>query len=384
MTDPITINGASGGGQMLRNAVALSAVTGRPVRVTDIRGARPQPGLRPQHLLSVRAVAEACGGSLVGAEIGSREIVFRPGAVRSPPLPLSGKGGAVASENRPTPAETAARVGYKLDVGTAGSVMLILQSLLPALTAASDPSELTLIGGTDVPFAPPFDHLDQVFLPALQELGPRVTVQLTRRGFYPKGGGEVRVTVAPAAVRSFSWSERGTVNRIAGRSYSQGLPSHIGERMRDSAVNVLRGAGYHPDVELEVVETRRRFREACDGGVHEPRPQRSEGCGIVLWAECEGGRRFAGSSLGRRGKRAEEVGREAAHILLAELAGDWAVESHLADQLIVWMALADGTSEFTTAKLTDHLRNAVIVAEAIAGSRFTLEEGRPARVKCQV
>jgi RNA 3'-terminal phosphate cyclase (ATP) len=109
-----------------------------------------------------------------------------------------------------------------------------------------------------------------------------------------------------------------------------------------------------------------------------------EGCGIVLWAECEGGRRFAGSALGRRGKRAEEVGREAAHSLLSELAGDWAVETHLADQLIVWMALADGPSEFTTAKLTDHVRNAVIVAEAIAGARFALEEGRPARVKCEV
>jgi len=108
----------------------------------------------------------------------------------------------------------------------------------------------------------------------------------------------------------------------------------------------------------------------------------SQGCGIVLWAECEGGRRFAGSALGRRGKRAEEVGREAAHALLYELAGDWAVETHLADQLIVWMALANGPCEFTTGKLTDHVRNAVTVAEAIAGARFTLEEGRPARVKC--
>ena len=341
MTEPIIINGAEGGGQMLRNAVALSAVTGRPVRVANIRGARPRPGLRPQHLMSVRAVSEVCEGTLVGAEIGSREITFHPGEI--------------------TP-----RRGWRLDVGTAGSVMLILQSLLPALACAEAGSDMTLVGGTDVPFAPPFDYFDQVFLPALSELGPRVAMQLVRRGFYPKGGGEVRATVEPATVRSFSWCQRGPVTRMVGRCYSQGLPSHIAERMRDSAINVLRGSGYRPEVELEVIER-----------------GPSEGCGIVLWAECEGGRRLDGSALGRRGRRAEEVGREAAHALLAELAGDWAIETHLADQLIVWMALADGPSEFTTAMLTDHVRNAVIVAEAIAGARFTLEEGRPARVKCE-
>ena len=341
MTEPITINGSEGGGQMLRNAVALSAVTGRPVRVLSIRGARPQPGLRPQHLMSVRSVAQVCGATLTGAEIGSCQIEFQPGEIRP-------------------------RQDWRLDIGTAGSTMLLLQSLLPALARAEGPSQLTLTGGTDVPFAPPFDYFDQVFLPALSELGPRVAMQLVRRGFYPKGGGEVRATVEPATVRSFSWCERGPVTRIVGRCYSQGLPSHIAERMRDSAINVLRGSGYRPEIELEVVER-----------------GPSEGCGIVLWAECEGGRRLDGSALGRRGRRAEEVGREAAHALLAELAGDWAVETHLADQLIVWMALADGPSEFTTAMLTDHVRNAVIVVEAIAGARFTLEEGRPARVKCE-
>jgi RNA 3'-terminal phosphate cyclase (ATP) len=342
MNDLVTINGSEGGGQMLRNAVALSAVTGRPVRVTNIRGARPQPGLRPQHLLAVRATAEACGGRLAGAEIGSREIAFQPGEIR----PLQ---------------------GWRLDIGTAGSTMLLLQSLLPALARAEGPSQLTLTGGTDVPFAPPFDHFDRVFLPALWELGPRVTMQLVRRGFYPKGGGEARAVIEPAqAIEAFSWCERGPITRIVGRCYSQGLPSHIAERMRDSAVNMLHGHGHRAEVEFEVVER-----------------GPSEGCGIVLWAECEGGRRLAGSALGRRGKRAEEVGREAAHALLAELAGDWAVESHLADQLIVWMALANGPSEFTTGRITDHIRNAVIVAEAIAGARFALEEGRPSRVKCE-
>jgi len=365
MANLITIDGSEGGGQMLRNAVALSAVTGRPIRVVNIRGARPQPGLRPQHLLAVRAVAEVCGAEVTGAAIGSREIEFRPGSI-------------------------AAKLGWRLDVGTAGSVLLVLQSLLPALAVAPAPSELTLIGGTDVPFAPPFDHFQKVFLPALAEIGPQVEARLVRRGFYPKGGGEVRVEVRPAGTtQSFSWLNRGPLLGIRGRSYSQSLPAHIAERMRDAAVNVLREEGHRPGVEIEVVErgcgtqTGRRLREACVGGVHEPRPQPSEGCGIFLWAECEGGRRFAGSALGRRGKRAEEVGREAAHALLGELAREWAAESHLADQLIVWMAMADGPSEFTTGRITDHVRNAAVVAEQIASARFTLEEGMPSRVKCE-
>jgi RNA 3'-terminal phosphate cyclase (ATP) len=142
--------------------------------------------------------------------------------------------------------------------------------------------------------------------------------------------------------------------------------------MRDEALRALAEgrAGDtllpHIEVELELVER-----------------GPSEGCGIVLWAECEGGRRFGGSALGRRGKRAEDVGRDAAHALRAEVSGDWAVEAHLADQMVVWMALADGPSEFTTGKITDHVRNAAIVAEAIAGARFTLEEGTPSRVKCE-
>jgi RNA 3'-terminal phosphate cyclase (ATP) len=361
MHEPVTINGSAGGGQMLRNAVALSAVSGHAVRVVNIRGARPQPGLRPQHLMAVRAVAEVCNAALVGAEIGSREIEFRPG-------------------------EIASKTGLRLDVGTAGSVLLVLQSLVPALGFAGSHSDLTVIGGTDVPFAPPFDHFAKVFLPALAEIGPRVEATLVCRGFYPKGGGEVRVRVQPSAslvgqelvscpVRFFNWLERGGVRAVQGKSYSQGLPAHVAERMRDAAVSALReGMAGDKLLPNPVAQTEIDLEIVPKGP--------SEGCGIVLWAGCEGGRRFGGSALGRRGKRAEEVGAEAAHALLAELAGEWAVESHLADQMIVWMALADGPSEFTTRRLTDHIRNAAIVAEAITGVSFTLEEGAPARVRC--
>lgn len=343
MAEVIAIDGARGGGQVLRNAVALSAVTGRPLRVQNIRGARPKPGLRPQHLTAVRAVAEVSGARLVGGELGSREIEFWPGTIT-------------------------AKQGWQLDVGTAGSVMLVLQSLLPALTTANAPSELALVGGTDVPFAPPFDHFTEVFLPAVEAMGVRATAKLVRRGFYPRGGGRMELAVSPAAsVDRLCWTERGDSLMVRGRSYSQGLPAHIAERMRESTLERLRTAGHQrAEIALEVVER-----------------GPSQGCGIFLWAECEAGRRFGGSSLGRRGKRAEQVGQEAADALLAELKGDWAIESHLADQMVVWMAMADGPSELTTGNMTDHICSAMEVAEAVAGAAFSVEEGPVVRIRCE-
>jgi RNA 3'-terminal phosphate cyclase (ATP) len=176
------------------------------------------------------------------------------------------------------------------------------------------------------------------------------------------------VTVAPAgAIRAVSWCERGAVTGIAGRAYSLGLPGHIVERMRKAALDGLARAG-HGDAEIE--------SEVVPRG-------RSEGCGIALWADCERGRRIGASALGRRGKRAEEVGEEAARALVEELEAGGAVDSRLADQMIVWMALADGPSELTTSGLTDHIRSAVEVAEAVVGARFSLYEGPPARVRCE-
>ena len=342
MPAPTTIDSSSGGGQMLRNAVALSAVRGRPVRVINIRGARPQPGLRAQHLLAIQSAAEVCGARLTGAQIGSREIEFLPG-------------------------EITAQTGWRLDVGTAGSVTLVLQCLLPALSHAPSDSTLTLIGGTGVPFSPPYDYFTDVFIPALAELGPRVQPHLAMRGFYPKGGGEIMAAVTPAGIAPISWMERGPIIRIRGRACSLGLPAHIAQRMRDAALRLLALAGI-PDMEIEL--------EVAASG-------RSEGCGITIWAESERGRRFAGSALGRRGIRAEQVGEDAARALLAELASPAAVDTHLADQLIVWLALASGTSEFTTSRITDHLRSAAQVAEAVAGAKTELREGAPALVRCQ-
>ena len=343
MSEVVIIDGASGGGQVLRNAVALSAVTGRAIRVTNVRGSRPKPGLRPQHLAALRAAADLCRAHLDGAEISSRQIEFHPGEFPS--------GGA-----------------RRLDVGTAGSLTLVLQCLLPALAQATSESELTLTGGTDVPFSPPFDYFERVLLPALRGMGVPVASELVARGFYPKGGGQAKVQMRPArAITPIAWLERGGIERITGRSFSLGLPDHIARRMQEAACARLQRAGYgETAIEIEVVAR-----------------GRSEGCGIALEAMCETGARLGGNALGRRGKRAEEVGEEAAEMLLAEIEPGAAVDSHLADQLVVWMARAEGPSEFTTARVTDHLRAAASVAEAMTGARFFLDEGKPVRVRCR-
>ncbi len=342
MADLVTIDGSAGGGQMLRNAVALSAVLQRPVRVTHIRGTRPKPGLRPQHLAGVRAAAALCSAAVTGAEIGSQEIIFRPTG-------------------------PCHRDAWRFDIGTAGSVTLLLQCLLPSLALGIAPTTVTLTGGTDVPFSPPFDYFARVFAPALARLDPRLTSHIECRGFYPRGGGAVQVGVRSARfIQPFCWTERGSVSSIRGLSYSQGLPGHIAERMRAAAIDALTRAGEpKPDIDLDV---------AARG----PSP----GCGLVLWTESETGHDLAGSSLGRRGTRAEQVGNEAACMLLHEMDSGAAVETHLADQLIVWMALASGTSEMTVTEVTPHVRCAIEVAEAAAGARFHAEDGPPARIRC--
>jgi len=343
MADLVTIDGSTGGGQILRNAVALSAVCRRPVRVTHIRAARPKSGLRPQHRTGVLAAAELCGAEVTGAVIGSQEVVFRPTTPRH-------------------------RDRWRFDIGTAGSVTLLLQCLLPSLACAPSPTTITLTGGTHVPFSPPIDYFIHVLAPALSDLGLEITTHIGHRGFYPRGGGQIQVRVEPMGhIQPFRWTERGPTRRFRGCCYSQALPSHIAERMRAAVVETLMASVQpEPDIALDLVS---------DG----PSP----GCGLVLWAECETGRRLAGSSLGRRGVRAEEVGAEAARMLLHEIEAGAAVETHLADQLIVWMALASGPSEMTVTAISEHVRHAIEVAEALTGASFLVEEGTPARVRCE-
>jgi len=341
MTDIITIDGAEGGGQILRTAVALSALGHRPIRVVNIRGARPKPGLQPQHLLAVRAVADLCSAEVRGAEKGSTQIEFFPGPI-SP------------------------RPEWSLDVGTAGSLTLLLQSLLPCIAMAGGESRLALRGGTNVPFSPPVEYMEHVLLPALRQMGVHVTVSLKKRGFYPKGGGELLVTVkAQPPLQPVVRMERGQLRGIEGLVYSAQLPAHVADRIAKSAAARLSEAGHTVSLQRD-----------------ESTPSIGPGCGIVLFADFEGGL-IGADALGEPKKRAEEVGREAADLLLREMATGAALDSHLADQLIIWAALAQGPSRYLAPCVTDHIRSAAAVTEQVLGARFSISGESPAAIQCE-
>ncbi len=304
-----------GGGQILRTAIALSVVLGKPVRVYNIRAKRKNPGLRPQHLTAVRALAEISGARVEGARVGSMELVFEPRGIR-PGV-------------------------YRFDVGTAGSVSLVLQALLPALAYSPGPVRLRLTGGTDVPMAPTIDYVRHVLLWFLDRIGYRVSLKLVRRGHYPRGGGIVDVEIAdpPGGFEAFDFTERGRLLGVRGVSHAVRLPRHVAERQARAASRVIEeGLGVRPEIEVD-----------WPGGDSHLGP----GSGVLVYAVFERSRMGA-DSLGARGKRAEKVGEEAARLLLEDVATGAALDRHMSDMIIVYAALAAGVSRVYGARLTMH------------------------------
>jgi len=295
-----------GGGQVLRTSLALALVTGKPFRIVNIRAGRKQPGLLRQHLTAVRAAAEVGGGRVTGDALRSCELAFEPGPVRP------GR--------------------YEFAVGTAGSATLVFQTVLPALATAPGPSELVLRGGTHNPWAPPLDFLQQAFLPVLARMGPEVTVNLVRPGFYPAGGGEFHVSIRPAALAPLVLLERGEVLSRRARALVAGLPAHIAER----ELKVVRGKlGWPPEALVF---------EPIDG---------TFGPGNVLMLEirCEHVTEvFTG--FGQLNVRAETVAARAVDEARRWLASGVPVGEHLADQLLVPLALAGG--KFRTVRPSGH------------------------------
>ncbi|MFL6193037.1 MAG: RNA 3'-terminal phosphate cyclase [Thermoanaerobaculia bacterium] len=317
-----------GGGQILRTSLALSMVTGVPIRIRNIRARRSRPGLMRQHQTAVQAAARVSGARVEGAEVGSGEISFAPGAVR--------------------PGE------YRFDIGTAGSATLILQTLLPALILASGPTDLTLEGGTHNPAAPPFDYLDRVFLPLVRRMGGHVEVALERPGFYPAGGGKLRVRISPAgSLSGLELLERGEIRNRRATAILSSLPRHVAER---ELRQVESEAGWQP-ADLEIREVR------------------SPGPGNVLLLEVESEaltEMFAG--FGERGVPAEQVADRALGEMRRYLEAGVPVGEHLADQLLLPLALA-GSGAFATVPLSLHARTQIELIPRFLDVRITAEEG---------
>lgn len=326
----ITIDGSEGegGGQMLRTSLALSLATGRPFRMVNIRAKRRKPGLMRQHLTAVTACAEVGSADVQGAEVGSRELAFVPGEVRAG--------------------------DYTFSIGTAGSTMLVLQAVMPALLRAEGPSTLRVGGGTHARSAPPFEFFERVLLPIVNRMGPRVEARLERCGFYPAGGGRVFVSIQPSALRPVEIMERGaTTGRTATALVSQ-LPGHIAER------------------ELAVVREKLGWEEACCRQRH---AKDCAGPGNAVLVEIQSEHiTEVFSAFGELGKAAEAVAGEAVDEARAYLACGAPVGPHLADQLLAPMALAGGGS-FRTSSLTEHSTTNIEVIRRFLDVRIEAVEG---------
>ncbi|MBM3474074.1 MAG: RNA 3'-terminal phosphate cyclase [Armatimonadetes bacterium] len=323
-----------GGGQVLRTSLSLAAITGTDLRLTSIRAGRKQPGLAAQHLTCVRAAAEVCGAKVEGDRTGSQELTFRPSA------PRAGQYVFDVADIRPS----------------AGSVNLILQTVLPILARCDGPSQVILRGGTHVPWSPTFEYVRDVFLPAIARFGVRAEVDLSKAGFYPRGNGEEVLRVQPSP----EWMAA-DLTRALGEprcrllSRTTRLPQHVGERQMKAMRSALGGVNV-------VQETLDEMPGIAPGttAIAETEP------GMGGWA--------SGSALGAKGKPAEKVGHEAAQALAGFLASGGVVDLHLADQVLLYAALAEGTTAMAVEAVTEHTRTNLWVIEQFLGPRFAVTE----------
>lgn len=320
-----------GGGQLLRLSAALSAITGVGIRITNIRARRGKPGLAPQHLTAVHAVGKLCDAEIEGLALRSQMVTFEPKKLR-------------AGE-------------YRFNIGTAGSVTLVLQALLPVMLVMQAPCKVHITGGTDVRQAPAADYLCEVLIRLIKQLGAHVEMRILRRGYYPQGGGEVEVVAKPAQLIPAAFSEFGHIRAIRGIAHVTNLPDHIAIRMKQAMLDRL--GIYSAQARIE---TQTSGHEAAFG----------PGGAIVGWAESE--HTVLGSArIAERGVRAETLGEAVGEELAADLASSAALDGHAADQMLVYFALAGGGS-FSTRTISLHARTAMWLIEQFLPVAFDVSE----------
>ncbi|SCY31165.1 RNA 3'-terminal phosphate cyclase (ATP)/RNA 3'-terminal phosphate cyclase (GTP) [Nitrosospira sp. Nl5] len=331
-----------GGGQLLRTSVALAAITGQPVHVYNIRAKRANPGLAPQHLTAVKAVAALCGAEAEGLEVKSREISFWPGPLR---------GGQ-----------------FDFPVGTAGSITLVLQAALPVAVACGEKLRMNITGGTDVRAAPPLDYLRHVLLPLLYGMGVRAKIDLLGRGYYPRGGGRVTVEVEPSPpLRPLVLDVSGPLTEIRGYAHISDLPAHIVQRMTDTALAEL-SIFPPPAIDLADASLDKAF---------------GAGAAIVLVAHTEH-TRLGASGIAQRGIPAEQLGTMAGQFLRGEILSGATLDIHAADQILIYLALASGSSCFLARNLSSHAATTIWLLEQFLPVHFDIrQERRLIRVKAE-
>jgi len=292
-----------GGGQILRTAVALSVLTKNSIEIKNIRANRPNPGIKPQHLIAIKSIKELCNAEAGGLEIGSSTLRFLPGTP---------KGGE-----------------YEFDIGTAGSITLAFQACIFSSLKTKEPIIIRLTGGTDVRWSPSWDYFKHVFLPLIQKMGVSVNARLIRRGYYPKGGGEAELTIDPCNVLyPLRADSNQGFNEVNGVIHFANLPDHISTRMKHATIKMLLKRNLKTSLKMEKATSL------------------SPGTGITLWTQCK--ESFLGSTfLGEKGVPSEKVGENAAMELINEIDSGATLDVHAFDQILPYMAIAKSVGKST-------------------------------------
>ncbi len=331
----IRIDGShgEGGGQIIRTALGFSCLLQQPVEIFNIRKGRKQPGLKNQHLSVVNSLASLCNAEVEGNFINSERIVFKPKEFEHKKM--------------------------KINIGTAGSVTLLLQSLLLSLLKTKKELEIEVMGGTEVKWSPTIDYFQNVIMRFFEFIGYGVKLEVIHRGYYPEGGGFVRIKIKPVkSLHNFKLVEQEEINKVRGVSVVTGLDEKIALRQAVSASKTLF------EKELEASIEKKLFEK-----------NRSVGTSITLWTDSN----FIGAdALGEKGKPAEEVGREAALKLLEGVKAGAVVDKHLADNIIPYMAWITAhdkkENSFKTSEITNHCLSNIWVAEKFLPVKFVIDK----------
>ncbi|HEY6283657.1 MAG TPA: RNA 3'-terminal phosphate cyclase [Nitrososphaerales archaeon] len=319
-----------GGGQILRTALAFSGIQSKPVRVTKIRAGRPIPGLKRQHVSAVEVLAEVFGGQVSGAKEGSSEVSFIPGPPR--------------------------RGSLSFDMGTAASITLVLQAVVPAVALSGSALSIELVGGTDVPWSPTFDYFRDVVRQAFGAIGIKFEVSAIKRGYYPRGGGNVKASIEPSkSVVPIDLLVEPSLSDVRIRSRCGSLPRHVAERQLTAASKVLAKSSIRTRESEVVVEQ-----------------TESPGSSILIYST--GGGFFLGSdAIGAKGKRAEEVGSDAGNKFVAIANSGACLDSNLADMLLPLLSLAPGPSRVRITLATTHLESGLQLARQFTSCSYSVE-----------
>jgi len=323
----------SGSGTIVRYAIALSSLLGEELHINNIRAKRDKPGLRPQHLASVTACARMCNAHVEGAVVNSREIVYKPGGKI--------KGGY-----------------YQWEIGTAGSTTLLVMTLLPLALFADKETVLRVSGGLFQDFAPSAHHMQHVLFPTLQKMGIKARLEVIRPGYVPKGGGIIQITIRPvdSSIKPLKLLKQGKVKAVTGLALSSHLrEQRVSQRMAEECQKVLAGRGYQARIEAIWDETALQA-----------------GASLALWAETDSGCLLGSDQAGKRGRSSESIGRYVARNLLEDLKVGATVDRYLADQLIIYAALAGGATEYIIPRFTEHVDTNLWLVEKL-GARARLE-----------